>query len=75
MYKIKSVNGTEIDLQRKLLLKDSVLRLIWREHQISRAEISRQLDLSRSTVTEIIKELLPTGLIAEVGSGESSGGR
>lgn len=74
MYKI-SANEEIISQQIPISLKDSVLRLIWRERKISRAEISRQLDISRSTVTEIIKELLPTGLIAEVGIGESNGGR
>ncbi|MEJ2103798.1 MAG: ROK family transcriptional regulator [Ignavibacteriaceae bacterium] len=75
MYRINSNPEIEIDQQDKLSLKDSVLRLIWHEHQISRAEISRQLNLSRSTVTEIVKDLLPTGLVAEVGIGKSSGGR
>jgi glucokinase-like ROK family protein len=75
MHRITSNAETQIDQQSELSLKDSVLRLNWREHQISRAEISRQLDLSRSTVTEIVKELIPTGLVAEVGNGESSGGR
>ncbi len=75
MHRISSKSENITDPQITLSLKDSVLRLIWREHQISRAEISRQLNLSRSTVTEIIKELLPTGLIKEVGSGESNGGR
>lgn len=75
MHRINSTAENKIDTQITLSLKDSVLRLIWRENQISRAEISRQLDLSRSTVTEIVKELIPTGLIAEVGNGESSGGR
>ena len=56
-------------------LVDSVLQLIWQEHQISRAEIARQFSLSRSTVTEIMKELLQTGFVTEVGSGQSSGGR
>ena len=75
MYRINSTAEIEIDQQEKLSLKDSVLRSIWHQHQISRAEISRQLNLSRSTVTENIKELLPTGLVAEVGIGKSSGGR
>lgn len=75
MKKINNTPETEIEKQSKVSLKDSVLRLIWREYQISRAEISRQLNLSRSTVTEIIKELLCTGFVAEVGIGESSGGR
>lgn len=56
-------------------LPESVLRLIWQEHRISRAEIARRFGLSRSTVTEIVKELLQTGFVMETGSGESRGGR
>ena len=52
-----------------------VLRLIWQERQISRADIARRTGLSRSTVSEIVSVLLPTGLLAEVGVGVSSGGR
>ncbi|RMH69387.1 MAG: ROK family transcriptional regulator [Gemmatimonadetes bacterium] len=63
------------DLWQDRHLPDSILRLIWREHQISRAEIARQMNLSRSTVTEIVKELLETGFVVEVGRGKSSGGR
>jgi len=56
-------------------LGDAVLRLIWVEHRISRAEIARQACLSRSTVSEIINEILPTGLVREIGEGPSRGGR
>lgn len=56
-------------------LAEEVLRLIWKSREISRAEISRQLDISRSTVSEIVGALLPKGLIAEVGTGPSRGGR
>lgn len=56
-------------------LAEDVLRLIWKEREISRAEISRRLDLSRSTVSEIVGALLPRGLVAEVGTGPSRGGR
>jgi len=52
-----------------------VLQLLWQERRISRAEISRRADLSRSTVSEIVGTLLPTGLVAETGTGPSSGGR
>ncbi len=56
-------------------LAHDILRLIWKEHRISRADIARRTGLSRSTVTEIVDELLPTGLVAEVGVGPSQGGR
>jgi predicted NBD/HSP70 family sugar kinase len=52
-----------------------VLQLVWREKQISRAEIARRRDLSRSTVSIIVDELLELGLVKEVGAGESRGGR
>ncbi len=56
-------------------LPETVLRLMWREKVMSRAEIARRLGLSRSTVSELMKQLLRSGLIKEVGSGASSGGR
>jgi glucokinase-like ROK family protein len=52
-----------------------VLQLIWREQQLSRAEISRRKELSRSTVSQIVEELLELGLVKEVGAGQSKGGR
>jgi hypothetical protein len=52
-----------------------VLRLIWQEREISRADIARRTDLSRSTVSEIVSLLLPTALVAEIGTGPSRGGR
>lgn len=52
-----------------------VLQLVWRERQISRADIARQRELSRSTVSIIVEELLALGLVREVGTGASRGGR
>jgi len=56
-------------------LADAILRLIWREKRISRADIAEQGGLSRSTVSEVVSEILPMGLVAEVGLGKSRGGR
>jgi predicted NBD/HSP70 family sugar kinase len=53
----------------------NVLQLLWRERTLSRAEIARQLDLSRSTVSELVADLLDTGIVRETGAGPSAGGR
>ena len=63
------------DPARPNALSHAVLRMIWDQQRISRAEIARRTGLSRSTVTEIVDDLLPTGLVAEVGIGPSRGGR
>lgn len=69
----KGLRRTDPDRPRPLA--DAVLRLIWKERRISRAEIARHAQLSRSTVSEIVSEILPMGLVAEVGEGPSRGGR
>jgi len=69
----KGVRRTDPDRPRPLA--DAVLRLIWQERRISRADIARQAGLSRSTASEIVGEILPMGLVAEVGEGPSRGGR
>ena len=52
-----------------------LLRLIWREKLISRAELARRTGLSRSSISAIVTDLLANGLIHETGTGYSSGGR
>jgi predicted NBD/HSP70 family sugar kinase len=60
---------------RGITLSDEVLRLIWRQRRISRAEIARRANLSRSTVSDIVNALLASGLVSEAGVGASRGGR
>ena len=69
----KGLRRTDPDRPRPLA--DAVLRLIWEQRRISRAEIAKLAGLSRSTVSEVINEILPTGLVAEIGEGPSRGGR
>lgn len=64
-----------VEVARPASLSDTMLRLIWAERAISRADIARLTGLSRSTVSEIVTELLATGLVREAGEGESRGGR
>lgn len=42
---------------------------------MSRAEIARHTGRSRSTISDVVGRLIATGLVKEVGSGESRGGR
>jgi predicted NBD/HSP70 family sugar kinase len=66
-----------------MLLKNStiniprILRVIWLNKGISRIEISRMLDLDKSTVTNIVSKLIDSGIIKKLAEGKSSptGGR
>lgn len=70
-----STGATSAEDARGRPLTDLVLEHVWREKRVSRADIARTLRLSRSTVSEIVADLLETGLIAEAGDGPSTGGR
>jgi predicted NBD/HSP70 family sugar kinase len=52
-----------------------VLNYVREREPISRAEIARETDLQRSTISAIVEDLTREGLIEEVGEGESTGGR
>lgn len=52
-----------------------VLNYVREREPISRAEIARETDLQRSTISTIVESLKLDGLIEEVGEGESTGGR
>src|ERR1043166_3593343 len=52
-----------------------VLNYVREREPISRAEIARETDLQRSTISAIVEALTAEGLIEEVGEGESTGGR
>ncbi|HEY6119996.1 MAG TPA: ROK family transcriptional regulator [Pyrinomonadaceae bacterium] len=52
-----------------------VLNYVREREPISRAEISRETQLQRSTISAIVEDLKTEGLVEEVGEGESTGGR
>jgi predicted NBD/HSP70 family sugar kinase len=52
-----------------------VLNYVRERGPISRAEIARETELQRSTVSAIVDALLEDGLVEEIGTGESTGGR
>ena len=62
-------------LQTKHHNRDLVLRTIFENESISRAEVARVTRLTRTTVSEVVNSLLKEGLVEEVGKGESIGGK
>ena len=52
-----------------------VLKTIFDNESISRADIARATSLTRTTVTEIVAALLEEKLVIEIGVGESQGGK
>ena len=52
-----------------------VLKTIYDSLEISRADIARETGLTRPTVSDVVSELLGTGLVEEVGYGPSTGGK
>jgi len=52
-----------------------VLKTIIHEGIISRADIAKQLNLNKTSVSSIVADLIEKDLILETGSGASSGGR
>jgi predicted NBD/HSP70 family sugar kinase len=52
-----------------------LLNLVFKQEGLSRADLSRETGLSRSTVSAIIDVLIAERLVRETGSGDSRGGR
>ena len=52
-----------------------VLRTIYERQEISRADIARETRLTRTTVSDVVAELLEQAVVEEVGLGPSAGGK
>lgn len=52
-----------------------VFRIIFQRESTSRAEIARITGLTRTTVSEIVAEMIEEGLVKEIGTGSSIGGK
>jgi N-acetylglucosamine repressor len=55
--------------------KTLILNSIYTAQTISRADLARETHLTRSTVSEIVSELIEEGLVEEAGLGKSAGGK
>jgi glucokinase-like ROK family protein len=61
--------------QTKQHNKALILKTIYDQRQISRADLARSTHLTRPTVSSVVSELIGDGLVAEIGYGPSEGGK
>lgn len=52
-----------------------VLRTVYDRDPVSRSDISRMTGLTRTSVSDLVAELLDAGLVEEIGRGPSTGGK
>ncbi len=61
--------------QTRRINHELVLRTIYEASAISRADVARATGLTRTTVSDVVDQLLSDGLAEEIGRGESTGGK
>lgn len=67
--------GNDVSIRLKQKNRNAIYNLIYDKSGLSKKELSILSDISLPTVTQDLKELMDMGLIEEVGSLESTGGR
>ncbi len=68
---MKKANSQQAKVHNRLL----ILRTIYKNSRISRADIARATSLNRATVSDAVTELMKDGFVAEVGRGPSAAGK
>jgi glucokinase-like ROK family protein len=61
--------------QTRLFNQQLVLRTIYDRASVSRADVARVTGLTRTTVSELVEQLIAEGLVGEIGTGPSTGGK
>ena len=71
MNKLNAIDQETI----KVLNQKKIIQLLYRNKQMTKQDISKELRISIPTVISNVKELIEQGFLDEAGVGESSGGR
>jgi predicted NBD/HSP70 family sugar kinase len=61
--------------QTRLINQQLVLRALYDQSAVSRADVARLTGLTRTTVSDVVDGLLEAGLLEELGPGQSTGGK
>jgi predicted NBD/HSP70 family sugar kinase len=67
--------GKATHQQTRGLNRGLVLRTLYDYGPVSRAEVARLTGLTRTTVSELVSDVIAEGLVREIGLGPSSGGK
>ena len=73
VYSLMMIKATQ--QQTKQHNKQLILKTIYNDRPISRADIARATHLTRTTVSNVVAELLQNGMVEEIGHGPSGGGK
>lgn len=68
-------NGKQTGQDARRQNRQLVLRIAFESGATSRADVARITGLTRATASDIVRELAAEGYLAEVGTGESTGGK
>jgi N-acetylglucosamine repressor len=74
---VKSQNREKLtpNASKQLIIKKTILKLIYQRGSMSIPELSKIIKMSTPTVTRLVSDLVAEGLLLDEGIGESSGGR
>jgi len=61
--------------QTRVHNRQLVLQTIYDQFETSRVDVARQTGLTRTTVSDLVSELMVDGLVEETGQGQSNGGK
>ncbi|HKF84858.1 MAG TPA: ROK family protein, partial [Candidatus Limnocylindrales bacterium] len=61
--------------QTRAINQGLVLRTVYDNGPISRADVARRTGLTRTTVSDVVMDFIADGLVEEIGRGPSSGGK
>lgn len=70
---MKLIKGNQ--QQTRAQNRQLVLQTIYDQFETSRIDVARQTGLTRTTVSDLVSELLADGLVEEIGQGQSNGGK
>lgn len=75
MIELTGNDKVRYQIQAKLDNNRKILQAIWHQPPMSRSELSRTIHMNKSTITNLVNDLIDEGLVVEVGNRQAGVGR